>query len=56
MKELNNKELCETYGGGTSLTGSLVDAFVGGFKFIYEVGKNLGFSLRRITEGSICPI
>ena len=55
MKELSNKELCETY-GGTTLTGSLVDAFVGGVKFIYDVGKNLGFSLRRITEGSLCPI
>ena len=56
MKDLDNQELCKTCGGGTSITGSLVDAVVGGLKVIYDIGKNLGFSIRHFTEGTLCPI
>ena len=56
MKDLDNQELCKTCGGGTSITGSLVDAVVGGLKVIYDIGKNLGFSIRHFSEGTLCPI
>lgn len=57
MKELDKNQLCETNGGGGySITGSLVDAVVGGLKAIFDFGKSLGFSIRRMTEGTLCPI
>jgi len=55
MVEVKEEKLCNTF-GGTSITGSLVEATVGVVRVIYEVGKNLGFSIRRLTEGELCPI
>jgi hypothetical protein len=55
MVEAKEEKLCNTY-GGTSITGSLVDAVVGVVRVIYDVGKNFGFSIRRLTEGELCPL
>ncbi len=55
MKELDNKKLCETT-GGDHISGTLMDAFVTGVKVVYDIGRDLGFSIRRFFEGSICPI
>lgn len=56
MVELKEEKLNSTYGGTVSITGSLVDAFVNVVKVIYGVGKDLGFSIRRVTEGTLCPL
>ena len=55
MKNIDDNKLSETY-GGDSLTGTLVNAFVDGIKAIFDVGKSLGFSIRRISGNNLCPV
>lgn len=42
--------------GGSSVNGTLLNAFTTIIKFIYEVGEGIGSSLRRIGEGDLCPL
>ena len=56
MIELKEEKLSNTYGGTTTITGSLVDALVNVAKVIYGFGRDLGFSIRRMTEGTLCPL
>ena len=42
--------------GGSSVSGTLLNAFTTIIKFIYEVGEGIGSSLRRIGEGDLCPL
>ncbi len=55
MKNLNEQELL-LIKGGASVTGSIVNAVCSIFKFIYDVGKDLGSCLRRIEKSSLCPL
>ena len=55
MTKLNNKDL-EKIEGGESITGTLISAFTNGLKVIFDIGRNLGSSLRRIKEGKMCEI
>jgi len=55
MNRLNKQELV-IITGGFSLTGTIINAFVTAGKFIYEAGKSLGSSLRRISEKKLCTI
>ena len=56
MVELKEEKLSNTYGGAINITGSLIDALVGVAKTIYDFGRDLGFSIRRVTEGTLCPV
>ncbi len=49
------KELEDISGGG-SLSGSLIDALTEAVKTIFDVGKSLGSSLRRLKEKKLCEI
>ncbi len=55
MKKLNEEELL-TITGGASVTGSIVNAVCSIFKFIYDVGRDLGSCIRRIEKSSLCPL
>lgn len=55
IKNISKEELRQI-NGGTSITGSLIDAFTDAVKTIFEVGKSLGSSFRRIKENKLCKI
>jgi len=54
MKKLNEYELNEISGGGIS--GTLINAITTAGKFIHDLGRALGSTLRRIVGGNYCPI
>ena len=55
MDKVLDKELDKII-GGSSVSGTLLNAFTTIIKFIYEVGEGIGSSLRRIGEGDLCPL
>ncbi len=55
MNKLKTYELREI-DGGFSLTGTLVEAFTSGLETIVAIGRSLGSSLRRLSEGKLCEI
>ena len=55
MNKLNDKELKELE-GGTSITGTIINAFTSTLKTVYEFGRSLGNALRRIKEDKLCEI
>lgn len=58
MRSLEQKELYCLIGGsnGVSLTGTLVNALTGAIKALFDVGRNLGSAIRRISCDEMCPI
>lgn len=55
MKSIQGEKLEKIY-GGTSFTGSLVNAITDIIGLLYDAGHVLGSSARRIKEGNICPL
>ena len=55
MKRLNKNELVGVV-GGWNLSGPIINAFVNAGKFLYDTGKNVGSSIRRISANKTCPI
>ena len=55
MSEIDNKELVSITGGET-VTGTLVSAITTGIKALFDIGKSLGSSIRRISTNNICPL
>ena len=53
MKKLTNDEL-KAIKGGTSITGSLINAFINLFELLKESGQSIGSAIRRISDGNIC--
>ncbi len=54
VENLTKDELKNIDGG--SLTGTLISAFTSGVKTLFDIGKSLGNSIRRIAEGKLCEI
>ncbi len=55
MRDLDDNTLSKTF-GGTNITGTIVNAFVDGIMAIFDVGKSLGFSIRRLSGNNLCPL
>jgi hypothetical protein len=55
IKKLNKNELRELY-GGLSISGTIITAFTNGIKTIFEMGRSLGSSIRRLSERKLCEI
>lgn len=55
MQTIQAQELCKMQ-GGVNLSGTLVNAFVNIIKTLFDVGKNLGSSFRRMRDDSMCPV
>ena len=54
MKKLNDKEMKQIKGG--SLTGTVISAFKNVLNIIFEFGRSLGSSFRRIKEKNYCNL
>ncbi len=53
LKILNNDQLKKVT-GGISLSGPILQAFNETIKILFEIGQNLGQSLKRLFKISIC--
>ncbi len=51
---LNNEELLMIKGG--SITGALIDSVTKMMEKIYDLGRSLGSSIRRLVSGKTCKI
>ncbi len=51
-----SKDELEKLDGGTSITGSLINAVTDCIKTIFDIGRSLGSSFRRVGENKMCEI
>lgn len=54
--EIYKKELIMIVGGGTTISGTLLNSIVRGINALLDLGRSLGTAIRRIGSNSICPI
>ncbi len=55
MEKVKDEKLENLY-GGTSFTGTLVNAITDIIKILYEAGHSVGSSARRVKEGNLCTL
>ena len=55
MKELNKNELLEITGGG-SWSGAFFNSVSRAIDTVVNVGRSFGSAIRRITNGTLCPL
>ena len=55
MSRIDNDKL-ETIIGGTSISGSILNAFNNLFSILYEAGAGVGSAIRRLSENNLCPL
>ena len=55
MNTLDNEKL-NLLSGGETVSGTLVTALTSGIKAIFDVGRSLGSSVRRLSSDEICPL
>ena len=55
MSEIEREEL-ESITGGETITGTVVSALTTGIKALFDIGKSLGSSIRRLSTDNICPL
>ncbi len=55
MSDIESNVLA-TITGGETVTGTLVNALTTGIKAIFDNGKSLGSSIRRLSTDNICPL
>ncbi len=56
MKKINDKDLLLIVGGATTLSGTILNQLNKLISILVDSGKNLGSSIRRISEDKICPL
>lgn len=56
MSKLDNYELENVVGGSTTISGTVLNAFVNIIKFLYEAGEGVGSAIRRVSENNLCPL
>ena len=55
ISEASYKEL-RNIDGGLSISGTLINAFANGIKTVFDIGRSLGNSIRRLKEDKLCEI
>lgn len=55
MKKIQFDQLDSIY-GGTTISGTIINAFTNVIRVLQEAGHSLGSALRRIGEGNLCPL
>lgn len=55
MEHIEQEELYQIK-GGTSISATFINSFTSMIKALFGIGQNLGASLRRIYEDSMCPL
>ena len=56
MKELSLNECKKIIGGGTSISGTLINAFKSCVNVFFEMGQYIGGAIRRITSNHLCEM
>ena len=55
MSKLNKDDL-KNIDGGTSISGTLINAFTSGMKTILDIGRSFGSAIRRLKEDKLCKV
>ncbi len=55
MLTIYDKEELKEINGG-SISGTLISAFTSGIKTIFDIGRSLGTSIRRIVSNKLCEV
>ena len=55
MREISTNDLTQIK-GGTTVTATIINAFVNVIKVLKDAGYSLGSGIRRISENNICPL
>ncbi len=55
MKKESDINLKEIY-AGSSVSGTIINAFTKIIGMMYDAGKGLGSSIRRLGENNLCPL
>ena len=55
MKPISEQEL-ESIKGGTSISGTIINALVNVIKELKAAGYSFGSGIRRLAEGNVCPL
>ena len=53
MKKIKNLDIIV---GGSTISGSVINAFANIIELIIDIGRGLGSSIRRIGEDKVCPL
>lgn len=56
MNKVDDCKLDNIYGGGTTITGTLVNALTDIIKILYDAGHAVGSSARRVKEDNLCSL
>ena len=56
MKKSKISELEKVYGGTSTISSAVVNAFTNVIKLLLEAGHDTGSAIRRIGEGNLCPL
>ncbi len=54
MKKINKQELKQINGGGISA--SFISSIVRAVNSLLDLGRSVGSAIRRIQNGSVCPL
>ncbi len=53
--KLNNNNLSKIV-GGTTISGTIINAFTNVIKVLLDAGEGVGSSIRRIVDNNMCPL
>lgn len=56
MKRVDNYELDCIFGGSSSISGTVINAFTNIIKVLMDAGRSVGSSIRRVSENNLCPL
>jgi hypothetical protein len=54
MKDINKNKLREIEGGVLNVTGALVESVVSLIKTVFNLGRSLGGSFKKISQNNYC--
>ena len=52
--KLTNEQLLTTIGGGTSISGTLINSVIKAFSLILEFGRTIGSAIKYKKSGLVC--
>lgn len=53
---IDDRQLESILGGASTVSGTVINAFVNIIKVLLEAGEGVGSSIRRVVEKDICPL
>ena len=55
MKKISEEQL-DLVSGGSTISGTVINAFTNIIKVLHDAGHSFGSAVRRITENNLCPL